>query len=98
MPQLPGSHYDPNCLHCLLSPQVESFCAEHSGKSAEACIGEIACVLGEVIGSGVHRSQVSQEEGLELVSRLAALATQQIVHTATLLIFQLRRRPEQKPS
>jgi hypothetical protein len=98
MPQLPGSHYDPNCLHCLLSPQVESFCAAHSAKSSEECIRELACVLGELIGSGVHRSQVPQDEAVELVSRLAALATQQIVHTATMLIFQLRLRPEQKPS
>lgn len=98
MPQSPGSHYDADCLHCLLSPQVESFCAAHPGKSAEECIRELACVLGEVIGSGVHRSQLPQEEGIDLVSRLAALATQQIVHTATMLIFQLRLRPEQKPS
>lgn len=98
MPQSPGSHYDADCLHCLLSPQVESFCAAHSGKATEECIRELACVLGELIGSGVYGAQVPHEESVDLVSRLAALATQQIVHTATTLIFSLRVRPDQKPS
>jgi hypothetical protein len=98
MPELPETHYDENCLHCVLSPLVELFCKEHPEKDAEQCVRELACLIGEVIGSGVHRSQAPENEAIELVSRLAAIATGQIVHSATLLLYRLRTHPERKPS
>lgn len=90
MPEPPGTHYDPDCLHCILWPQVESFCEMHPEKSQEQCIQELACVLGELIGSGAHQRQMPEDEAVEHVSGLAALATHQIVHTATMLLYRLR--------
>lgn len=90
MPESPETHYDPDCLHCIVSPQVESFCEMHPEKDPEQCIQELACVLGELIGAGVHDLRMPEQEAVERVSGLAALATHQIVHTATMLLYRLR--------
>jgi hypothetical protein len=57
MPELPETHYDENCLHCVLSQRVELLCEEHPKKDADQSVRELACVIGEPIGSAVHRSQ-----------------------------------------
>jgi hypothetical protein len=89
----PENHFDPNCLHCVVSPLVEIFCKEHLDKGAELCIRELATVVGELIGASiVYGSQMPEDAAVDALSNLAALATGQIVQSATLFLY--RRRAE----
>ncbi|MGH8179795.1 MAG: hypothetical protein ACRETR_02350 [Steroidobacteraceae bacterium] len=73
-----------------MSPQVESFCEAHPEMDTGQCILELASVLGELIGSEAYRRGMPEHQAVEFVSELAAIATRQIVHTATTLLFRLR--------
>jgi len=87
----PENHFDPNCLHCIVSPVVELFCEEHRQKGAELCIRELATVVGELIGASiVFGSQMPEDAAVDALSNLAALATGQIVQSATLFVYRRR--------
>lgn len=95
----PDCHYDPNCLHCVVSPLVDLFCKEHLDKGAELCIRELATVVGELIGASiVYGSQMPEDEAVDALSNLAALSTGQIVQSATLFLYRRRAELGNRPA
>lgn len=91
--------FDQNCLHCAVTPLVEQFFKEHRNKGIELCVRELAAVVGELIsGSIVFGSRLSEKDAVDCLSSLAAIATGQIVQSATLYLYryraELRNRPQ----
>ena len=69
MPEPPEIHYDGDCLHCRLSPQVESFCEAHPEKDPEQCILELASVLGGVDWLGCLSARHARAPGRRVRER-----------------------------
>lgn len=61
--ELTGLAADEDCLHCHLGPLISAWMDAHPDKSDEQILGEVAQILGEMLGSNAH--QANQVDNLE---------------------------------
>lgn len=85
--ELTGLSADPDCLHCVLAPVIAQFRREHPTVPGAQVIGEVAQVLGELIGSEAFDSGHSG-----CVSMIVSGAARETLRTAFDLVNTLKRR------
>ena len=85
--ELTGKPEDPDCLHCVLAPLIDTWMREHAGKPKVHVILEVAQVLGELIGSEAFSSGHSG-----CVPTIVTGAARETLRTALELVSTLQRR------
>lgn len=85
--ELTGQAHNPDCLHCVLPPVIEHFANTHPDRPGPHLVGDVAMVLGELIGSGVFNAE---EDQAELLATMLQFAEKHMRESACSLIAKLK--------